>query len=97
MQYTPEQKSLISAMIGTKIAPRTKSDSLRQSLLLANAHMYEDTLSETDLVLINSALELLLPESPMDENKEEYRELLEAFVVSRKMLAEISGTAQDAG
>ena len=89
MQYTAEQKALISAMIGAKIAPRTRSASLRQALVEANENMYADKLTESDLLLINSALELLLPSSPTDENKEEYRELVEAFVVTRKLLAEI--------
>ncbi len=88
MTYTPAQKDLISALIGTKIAPRTKSPSLRQSLVEANEKMYKDALTASDLILINSALELLVAPTPVDSNKEEYRDLIEALMVTRGMLAE---------
>ena len=52
--------------------------------------MHAGKLTESDLILINSALELLLPASPVDENKEEYRELVEVFVAARTVLASFS-------
>ena len=91
MNYSHDQKALISSLLGTRIAPRTHSESLRQSLCSIQERMYADLLTESDLILLNSALELLLPDNPQDENKEEYRELVELFVVTRKMLASISG------
>ena len=87
MDFTPDQKSLISTLIGTKIAPRTRSESLRRSMITANDNMHSGKLTESDLILINSALELLLPQSPVDENKEEYRELVEVYVAARTILA----------
>ncbi len=88
MTYTNSQKNLISALIGTKITPRTKSASLRQSLMLVNEHLYSGELTVSDLILLNSALELLVPDAPEDENKEEYRELIEALMVTRGILRE---------
>ena len=88
MTYSTEQKDLISALISTKIAPRTKSPSLRQSLVEANGGMYKDTLTASDLILINSALELPVAPTPVDSSKEEYRNLIEALMVTRGMLAE---------
>jgi len=45
--------------------------------------MYSDALTESDLILINSALELLTPATPEDSNKEEYRDLIEALIQSQ--------------
>ena len=88
MNYSHDQKALITSLLETKIAPRTKSDSLRQTLLSVLDRLYADKLTESDLILLNSALELLLPDNPQDESKEEYRELVELFVMTRKLLAE---------
>lgn len=92
MTYTEEQKNLISALIGTKIAPRTKSASLRQSLIVANEHLYSGALDESDLLLINSALELLVSPTPENSSKEEYRAMIEALMVTRGMLKETEGS-----
>lgn len=89
MTYTAEQKDLISALIGTKIAPRTSTASLRQAFLAAHERMYRDTLTGSDLNLIHSALELITPEKPEDSSKEEYRELIETLMVTRRMLREL--------
>lgn len=94
MDFTPDQKTLISMLIGTKIAPRTRSESLRRSLMAANENMHAGALTESDLILISSALELLLPQSPVDENKEEYRELVEVYVSARRLLSSASGKAE---
>ena len=91
MNYSYDQKALITALIETRIAPRTRSKSLRQSLISVQARMYADKLTESDLILLNSALELLLPDNPQDENKEQYRELVELFVATRQMLAAAPG------
>lgn len=91
MNYTESQKNLISSLLGTKIAPRTKSPSLRRSLEAANERMYGDALTESDLILLGSALELLVAPAPKDESKEEYRELVEALMVTRGMLREREG------
>ena len=95
MNYTESQKNLISSLIGTKIAPRTKSESLRQSLAAAHERMYGDTLTASDLILLGSALELLVAPTPEDSSQEEYREMVEALVVTRGMLRERE--AQDSG
>lgn len=95
MNYTESQKDLISSLIGTKIAPRTKSESLRQSLAAAHERMYGDALTASDLILLNSALELLIAPTPEDSSKEEYRAMIEALMVTRGMLRERE--AQDAG
>ena len=86
MSYTDSQKNLISALIGTKIVPRTKSESLRRSLFAAHERMYGDCMTESDLLLINSALELLVAPAPESGSKEEYRELIEALAATREML-----------
>ena len=88
MTYTAEQKDLISALIGTKIAPRTSSTSLRRAFLAAHERMYRDALTGSDLILINSALELITPEKPEDSSKEEYRDMIEALMATRSMLKE---------
>jgi len=88
MNYTEGQKNLISSLLGTKIAPRTKSPSLRRSLEAANERMYGDALTSSDLILLSSALELLIAPTPEDSSKEEYRELVEALMVTRGMLRE---------
>ena len=88
MNYSNDQKALISSLLATKIAPRTQSDSLRRSLLTVQERMNQNSLTESDLILLTSALEILLPDSPQDENKEEYRELVELFVTTRQMLAD---------
>jgi len=88
MTYSEDQKALISSLLGTKIAPRTKSPSLRQSLLAANERMYAGTLTESDLLLIGSALELLVTGTPESGSKEEWTALVEALTVTRGMLAQ---------
>ena len=88
MSYTTAQKNLISSLIGTKILPRTRSASLKDSLVAAHARMYDDDLTASDLLLLSSALELLITPTPADENKESYREMIEALMVTRAMLAD---------
>ena len=44
MSYTDNQKDLMRHLLGTRIAPYTKSLSLRMSLLKTTEHMYDDTL-----------------------------------------------------
>ena len=85
MNYTDEQKALISSLLETKIAPRTKSPSLRQSLAGANARMYADALTESDLLLIGSALELLVTTTPETGSKEEWTALIQALMTTRSM------------
>ncbi len=85
MTYTDEQKALISSLLETKIAPRTKSPSLRHSLAGANARMYADALTESDLLLIGSALELLVTNTPESGSKEEWTALIEALMTTRAM------------
>ena len=88
MTYTDSQRNLISSLLGTRILPRTKSASLKDALIAAHARMYDDTLTTSDLLLIDSALELLVAPTPEGENKEEYRELIEALMVTRGILRE---------
>ncbi len=86
MNYTKDQKELLYYLLGTRIAPHTKSPSLRMSLLKASEHMFDDTLSESDLILLNSALELIVTNTPEDGSKESWTELIELLVVTRHML-----------
>ena len=88
MSYTTAQKNLISSLIGTKILPRTRSASLKDSLVAAHARMYDDDLTASDLLFLSSALELLITPTPADENKESYREMIEALMVTRAMLTD---------
>ena len=88
MTYTDPQKALISAMLETRIAPRTKSPSLRAQLITAHDHMYAGTLTESDLILLGSALELLVTSTPESGSKEEWTDLVEALLTTRRMLAE---------
>ena len=86
MNYTKDQKDLIYHLLGTRIAPHTKSPSLRMSILKVSERMYDDALTESDLILLNSALELIVTNSPEDENKESWTELVELLVATRHMM-----------
>lgn len=86
MNYTEDQKDLIYHLLGTRIAPRTKSPSLRMSMLKISERMYDDALTESDLLLLNSALELIVTNTPENESKESWTELVELLVVTRGMI-----------
>lgn len=88
MNYTDNQKDLIRHLLGTRIAPHTKSPSLRMTLLKAIENMYDDALSESDLILLSSALELIVTDTPEDESKESWTELVELLITTRHMLNE---------
>lgn len=88
MCYTVEQKNLIGAMIGANIMGRTLSPALRDSFNRAYAALEADRLSKKDLRLIESALELLTPQSCQSCSKEGYRDMIEALAVTRRMLSE---------
>lgn len=90
MTYTESQKALISSMLETRIAPRTKSESLRNQLVAAHARMYADALTESDLILIGSALELLVTDTPETGSKEEWTDLIQALMTTRRMTADAS-------
>lgn len=89
MNYTKDQKDLMRQLLGTQIAPHTKSPSLRLTLLKAIERMYDDLLTESDLILLNSALELIVTETPEDGSKESWTELVELLVTTRHMLNEV--------
>ena len=86
MHYTKDQKDLIYHLLGTRIASRTKSPSLRMSMLKAAERMYDDVLTESDLILLNSALELIVMNTPENESKESWTELVELLVVTRGLI-----------
>ena len=88
MKYTENQKHLMRHLLGTRIAPRTKSPSLRMTLLKAIERMYDDALTESDLILLNSALELIVTDAPDNESKESWTELVELLIATRHMLNE---------
>ncbi len=89
MSYTEDQKDLMRHLLGTRIAPHTKSPSLRMTLLKAIERMYDDTLTESDLILLNSALELVVTDTPEDGSKESWTELVQLLVTTRHMLNEV--------
>lgn len=88
MNYTENQKDLMRHLLGTRIAPHTKSPSLRMTLLKAIERMYDDTLTESDLILLNSALELVVTNTPEEGSKESWTELVELLITTRHMLNE---------
>ena len=88
MSYTKDQKDLMRHLLGTRIAPHTKSPSLRMTLLKATERMYDDALKESDLILLNSALELVVTNTPEDGSKESWAELVELLIATRHMLNE---------
>lgn len=88
MNYTKDQKDLMYHLLGTQIAPRTKSPSLRMSMLKAAERMYDDTLTESDLILLSSALELIVTNTPENESKESWTALVELLIVTRAMINE---------
>lgn len=88
MNYSENQKDLMRHLLGTRIAPHTKSPSLRMTLLKAIERMYDDTLTESDLILLNSALELVVTNTPEDGSKESWTELVELLIATRHMLNE---------
>ena len=88
MSYTKDQKDLMRHLLGTWIAPHTKSPSLRMTLLKATERMYDDALTESDLILLNSALELVVTNTPEDGSKESWTELVELLIATRLMLNE---------
>lgn len=88
MNYTDNQKDLMRHLLGTRIAPYTKSPSLRMTLLKAIERMYDDTLTESDLILLNSALELVVTNTPENGSKESWTELVELLIATRHMLNE---------
>ena len=50
--------------------------------------MYDDALTESDLILLNSALELIVTDAPDNESKESWTELVELLIATRHMLNE---------
>ena len=50
--------------------------------------MYDDALSESDLILLNSALELVVTDTLEDGSKEARTELAEQQITARHMLNE---------
>ena len=88
MTYTETQKALLSALLETRIAPRTKSPSLRAQLIRAHENISAGALTESDLILINSALELLVTATPEAGSKEEWTDLVELLMTTRRLLAD---------
>lgn len=88
MSYTDEQKALISGVIGTQILGRTRSEKLRESYFAVHRHLHEGRLDRDDLRRIESALELVTPQSCQSCSKEGYRDLIETLMATRLMLRE---------
>lgn len=88
MGYTDEQKALISGVIGTQILGRMSSQSLRERFFAVHEHLLQGRLDHSDLKRIESALELVTPQSCQSCNKEGYRDLIETLMATRLMLKE---------
>ena len=86
MSYTEEQKTLIGGVISVQVLGRHLSDSLRQLLSEVYAHLQTNQLSDRDLRVIASALELVTPQHCSDCAMEEYRDLIGALMVTRRMI-----------
>ena len=86
MGYTDEQKALISGVIGTQILGRISSEKLREKFFSVHEHLHQGELDRADLQRIESALELVTPQSCQSCSKEGYRELIEALMATRLML-----------
>ena len=82
---TEAQKALTSSLLLTRILPRTKSESLQEQIVVANEHLQEGVLTETDIILLRSAIELLVSTTPQNESKEEWTELVELLISIRKL------------
>ena len=77
---TEAQKALTSSLLLTRILPRTKSESLQEQIVVANEHLQEGVLTETGIILLSSAIELLVSTTPQNESKEEWTELVELLI-----------------
>ena len=86
MCYTEEQKALISGLIGTQILGRAQSKTLRESFYTVHERLHKGELGYSDLRRIESALELVTPQSCESCNKEGYRDLVETLMVTRLMM-----------
>lgn len=82
---TEAQKALTSSLLLTRILPRTKSASLQEQIVVANEHLQEGALTETDIILLSSAIELLVSSTPQNDSKEEWTELVELLIALRKL------------
>ena len=83
---TSSQKDMIASLLATRILPRTKSPSLQEQIITAAEHLRADTLTETDVILLNSAVELLVTSTPENGSKEEWTELVELLIATRKLM-----------
>ena len=86
MRYTEEQKALIGGVISVQVLGRHLSDSLRQLLSEVYAHLQANQLTDRDLRVIESALELVTPRQCSDGTMEEYRDLIGTLMVTRRMI-----------
>ena len=82
---TPNQKSTLASLLATRILPRTKSPSLQAQIITANEHLQADALTETDIILLGSAMELLVTSTPENGSKEEWTELVELLIATRRL------------
>mgnify|MGYP006872976650 CR=1 FL=1 len=82
---TDTQKALTASLLLTRILPRTKSDSLQEQIVVANEHLQEGALTETDIILLSSAIELLVSSTPQNDSKEEWTQLVELLIALRKL------------
>ena len=87
---TENQKALTASLLLTRILPRTKSTSLQAQIITANDHLQGDALTETDIILLNSALELLVTTTPQNESKEEWTELVELLISLRSLMPQLA-------
>ena len=82
---TEAQKALTSSLLLTRILPRTKSESLQEQIFAADEHLQAGALTETDIILLNSAIELLVSSTPQNDSKEEWTELVDLLISIRKL------------
>lgn len=84
---TKSQKETTASLLVNRILPRTKSASLQDQIVTAIEHLRADSLTETDAILLCSALELLVTSTPENGSKEEWTELVELLIAARRLLA----------
>ena len=85
LRYTPEEITLIDAVIGT-LYPRMSDPSLQNAYLTVHQHLESGSVCAIDLKRIESALELADPGQCISFHKEDYRDYTQLRVKTRAML-----------
>ena len=82
---TSTQTEHLSQLVISDILPRTKSPALQEQVLQALEHLRANAADGGDLLLLSSALELLVTDTPTEESKEAWAERVELLVALRAM------------